>query len=371
MSADPAALSPVDLIDDLLPTLAARSESCDGDDAFVQESVTALAERHFLEALVPPELGGAGLRHSEVADILRRIAHVCPSTALCLSMHQHLVAAAVFRWRKDSSTEPLLKRVAGEHLLLVSTGGNDWLESNGTLTPVEGGYRLNAAKPFASGSPAGNLAVTSARLEQGDGVEVLHFAVPFSAEGVSLREDWKAMGMRGTGSHTLVFQNVFIPEGAISLRRKAGEFHPVWNVVLTVALPLIMSVYTGVAERATEIARDLSRPDEATFTSLGLMFDALTATRLATNRMIALCNDLDFAPSFEITNEVIACKTIASREAVHCIDHAIAAVGGRAYFRSNGLERLARDIRAAAFHPLQELKQARMSGRVLLGLEPV
>jgi alkylation response protein AidB-like acyl-CoA dehydrogenase len=354
-------------IDDLLPLLAEASERCDATDAFVETSVQALADRHFLEALVPVELGGAGERHATVANLLRRIAHACPSTALSLSMHQHLVAAAVWRWRRDRSTQPLLKRVASEHLLLVSTGGKDWLESNGTLTPVDGGYHLNAVKPFASGSPAGKLVVTSARLEK----EVLHFAVPLSADGVSLRSDWKAMGMRGTGSNTIVFENVFVPEGAITLRREAGKFHPVWSVVLTVALPLIMSVYVGVAERAAEIARQMTAPDDASLVSLGLMFDSLTAARLAVNRMIAICNDFDFAPAIEATNEVIACKTIAAREAVQCVDHAIAAVGGRAYYRSHGLERLARDIRAAAFHPLPELKQATMSGRILLGLDPV
>lgn len=367
MSADPMTSPGTRSIDDLLPRFAAAGDASDSSDAFVAANVSALAERHFLEALVPAELGGAGERHSSVADMLRRIAHACPSTALSMSMHHHLVAAAVWRWRRDRSTEPLLKRVASEHLLLVSTGGKDWLESNGTLTPVEGGYLLTATKPFASGSPAGNLVVTSARLAE----EVLHFAVPLSAEGVSVREDWKAMGMRGTGSNTVVFKDVFVPEAAVTLKRPAGRFHPVWSVVLTVALPLIMSVYTGVAERATEIARGIAAPDDdAALIHLGLMFDSLTATRLAVNRMIAICNDFDFAPAIDSTNEVLACKTIAAREAVQCVDHAVAAVGGRAYYRNNGLERLARDVRASSFHPLQELKQATMSGRILLGLEP-
>lgn len=371
MTAETSARPKLGPIDDLLPSFAARNERSDGDDAFVRESVDDLAARGFLEALVPAELGGAGESHSGVAGMLRRVAHACPSTALCLAMHQHLVSAAVWRWRRDKSTEKLLRRVASERLLLVSTGANDWLESSGTLTPVEGGYRLNAAKPFASGSAGGDMAVTSARLERDGAAEVLHFAVPLSAEGVTVKSDWKAMGMRGTGSNTLVFENVFVPEGAVSLRRKAGEFHQVWSVVLTVALPLIMSVYTGVAERATELAREQARHDEATFTSLGMMFNALETARLATNRMIAICNDFDFIPALESTNEVIACKTIAAREAVHCVDQAIAAVGGRAYFRSAGLERLARDVRAAAFHPVQELKQARMTGRIMLGLDPV
>jgi len=371
MTAEIAVSSVEGTIDDILPQIAARSEEHERNDEFVQASIDDLRERRFLEALVPTELGGGGASHSEVCDTLRRVAHACPSTALCLAMHQHLVSAAVWRWRRDRSTEKLLRRVAAEQLLLVSTGANDWLESSGTLAPVAGGYRLTGSKAFASGSAGGALAVTSARLEHEGGVEVLHFGVPLSAPGVSVRPDWKAMGMRGTGSNTLVFENVFVPEAAVTLRRRAGEFHQVWSVVLTVALPTIMSVYTGIAERAEQIARELARPEEAAFTSLGLAFNSLTATRLATDRMIAICNNFNFVPAIDSTNEVIACKTIAAREAVKSVDYAIAAVGGRAYYRAAGLERLARDVRAAAFHPVQELKQVRMTGRIVLGLDPV
>ena len=65
--------------------------------------------------------------------------------------------------------------------------------------------------------------------------------------------------MRATGSHTIQFENVFVPETAIALRRPKGDFHPVWSVVLTVALPLIMSAYVGIAEKATEIALTIGK----------------------------------------------------------------------------------------------------------------
>ena len=40
---------------------------------------------------------------------------------------------------------------------------------------------------------------------------MLHFPVPLDAEGVTVGEDWRAMGMRGTGSHTVVLKEVFVP----------------------------------------------------------------------------------------------------------------------------------------------------------------
>jgi len=68
--------------------------------------------------------------------------------------------------------------VATEQLVLVSTGARDWLESNGSMRAVEGGYRVSARKAFASGSPAGDVAITTAPYEDPAlGWQVLHFAV--------------------------------------------------------------------------------------------------------------------------------------------------------------------------------------------------
>ena len=60
--------------------------------------------------------------------------------------------------------------------VLVSTGGRDWLESNGIMKRVEGGYLVSARKAFASGSQAGNIFVSSAPYDDPEeGPLVLHF----------------------------------------------------------------------------------------------------------------------------------------------------------------------------------------------------
>ena len=60
--------------------------------------------------------------------------------------------------------------------------------------------------------------------------------------------------MRATGSHTVVLDDVFVPDGAVALIRPADEWHPVWSTVIGAAMPLIMSSYVGVAEAAAERA---------------------------------------------------------------------------------------------------------------------
>jgi alkylation response protein AidB-like acyl-CoA dehydrogenase len=70
--------------------------------------------------------------------------------------------------------------------------------------------------------------------------------------------------MRGTGSHTIILENVFVPDQAITLRRPCGQYHPVWDVILTVALPLTSAVYVGIAEAAAEKRLGQSRRARAT-----------------------------------------------------------------------------------------------------------
>lgn len=362
-------------LEELGPVFADRAAAHDLEGSFVEANYADLKRHDFFSAGVPSELGGAGLSHAELCELLRKLAHHCGSTALALSMHQHLVAAAVWRYRRGQPGEALLRKVAEEQAVLISTGGRDWLASNGEMKKVEGGFRVSARKAFASGCQAGNVLVASARYDDPDeGPSVLHFSVPLSAEGVQLLDDWQTLGMRGTGSRTVVLENVFVPDAAVSLKRPQGVWHPVWAVVIGVAMPLIMSVYLGVAEAAAETARTKARkqPDDLHLPYLlGELTNALTAAQMAVDGMIKLANDYDFEATVDIANAVLIRKTIAANAVVATAEKALEATGGVGFFRGFGLERLLRDVHAAQFHPLSEKAQHHFTGRLALGLEPV
>jgi len=357
------------------PTFAERAAAYDGSDGFVAENYAEMRDARLFSALVPEELGGGGLSYSEVCSLIRGLGRCCGSTALTFSMHQHLVAAALWNYRHGKPGEKLLRAVAGGEKVLVSTGATDWLTSNGALEPCEGGYRFTARKVFASGCLAGDLLITSGQYDDPvAGRQVLHFPVSMAAEGVRIDRVWKTMGMRGTGSHTVVLENVFIPEQAIALRRPCGEYHPVWNVILTVALPLICSAYVGVAEAAAEKARASAArkgDDGVTALLIGEMENELTTAQIALESMIANVNDLDVEPGIEHANRSLIRKTIVAEAVKRTADKALEATGGGGYFRASGLERILRDAQAAQFHPMQPKKQHRFTGRLAMGLDPV
>jgi len=365
----------MNILDEIGPAFAAKAAENDQNDVFVQENFDALKAHKMFSAMVPVELGGGGVSHSEMCDAVRRIGTYCSSTALAFSMHQHLIAAAVWNYKRGNPGKQLLEKVAAGELVLISTGATDWLGSNGEVTKTEGGYQVSAHKYFASGCPAGDLLITSAPYDDPeDGRIVMHFPVSMTADRVTIEENWQAMGMRGTGSHVVVLKDVFVPDAAIALKRPAEQFHPVWNTVLTVALPLIVSAYAGIAEAAAENARATAKGktgDPARPYVLGEMENSLTTAQITHASMVSLADDLNFDASEALTNEIVKRKTIAIKAATETTMKALEASGGPGYMRGHVIERLVRDSFASIFHPMQEKRQLLFTGRMAMGLPPV
>jgi alkylation response protein AidB-like acyl-CoA dehydrogenase len=363
------------VVRELGANFAARAAAHDANDSFVAENYAELKKRKFFSAGVPIELGGGGASHAGLCDILREMAHYCGSTALALSMHTHLVAATVWRWRQGHPVEPLLKRIATEETVLISSGGSDWLTPSGTAEKVEGGFRITARKIFSSGCPMGDLLITMAVYDDPqDGPTAVHFPISFKDEKVTIMDNWRTLGMRSTGSHDVVIDGVFVPESAIALRRPTGKWHPFFNVVAAVALTLIMAVYVGVAEAAYDLALKQAtkkRADPQVPYLIGEMTNALTTAQIALQSMIDTAANYDFAPVNETANAIVIRKTIVARAAILTVEKAMEVVGGAAFFRSLGLERLFRDVQGALYHPLQEKRQHLFTGRMALGLDPV
>src|SRR5688500_11173013 len=153
-TADATPRTVADVAKELGPIFARRATDATDEDQFVAENFTLLKSSGLVDAGVPKELGGAGASIDELATMLRTIAHHCGSTALAFSMHTHQVAIPAWRWthQKVAAVEPLLKRIAQEKIVLLSSGGSDWIAGSGKAEKVEGGYKITARKIFSSGA---------------------------------------------------------------------------------------------------------------------------------------------------------------------------------------------------------------------------
>jgi acyl-CoA dehydrogenase len=356
------------LDDEVLAELAAADAEADRTGTYVGASIDRLRDAGWLGLAVPAELGGTGATIGEMADRLRMLAGHAPNAALVLSMHTHVTLATAFRWRNGAApAEGLLRRIADEGIFVASTGGNDFLKPSGEAKPVDGGFLVSGRKQFCSGSLSAAVFNTWV-MDGGGSGEALAMGVPASADGVRIEETWDALGMRGTGSHDVVFEDVFVPEASVAVRRPLGVVHPSIQAITVHAFPVIMAVYLGVAEAARDRAVDLLG-SRATPSSQRLIGEADQHLATASWTLRGIIDDIGDHPA---PTEALFVSTMLAKKAIadHSragVDLVMDAVGGAAYSRRLPIERAWRDVRAAPFHPLNGEQTLLTAGAHALG----
>ena len=141
------AQDPLQRLIGLLPGFAGRAAIHDGADTFVAQNYEELKTARLMGLAVPRELGGDGLDARALADVLRRMAPACASTALAFSMHNQAVASLAWHWRHQKApVSSVLRRIARDQLAVATTNGSDWLNGSGGATRTKAGYRISAKK---------------------------------------------------------------------------------------------------------------------------------------------------------------------------------------------------------------------------------
>jgi acyl-CoA dehydrogenase len=358
---------------------SAHAAEHDQENTFVRPAYDAMAESGYLRMCVPEDLGGLGATLRQACYAQAELARHDGSAALAACMHTYNVLAQVTRRAAGApDAEGVLRRVAAENLVIAASGGSDWLWPTTEAVEEPGGFRVSGRKVFCSQSPAASVLSTCAVLgDPGPGAEVIHFAVPLSAEGVRIVETWDTLGMRGTSSHDIVFEDVVVPAEKVVGRRPWGEFGKPLMLAACVFAPLAGATYLGIAMGA----RDHAVASAPTPTPGGGGKAEASAAR--TQRAVgAMDADLDVAwwallggadtltadgPGPASLSTVMIAKRAAVTAAVAVVERAAEVLGGRSYFRSSPLERAWRDVRAGTFHPLTPEATLAYAGQLALG----
>jgi alkylation response protein AidB-like acyl-CoA dehydrogenase len=350
----------------------------DRDATFVTEAYAAMREHGYLALAVPEELGGLGATMRQVCHAQAELARHDGATALAVTMHLYLTLVQAYRLRHGAAdAEAVLRRVASEGMVIATSGGSDWLWPTTTAVSTENGFLVSGRKAFCSQSPAATAVATCAVLgEPGDGAQVLHFSVPLAAKGVRLEETWDTLGMRGTASHDVVMEDVFVPADKVTGVRAYGEFGaPLMAAALHFA-PVAGATYHGIAagacERAVAAVGGGTRGAQALSSlprvhrQVGLMDAKLRTSWWSLMGAITDLGD-DYVVDPHTLTTVMIAKRQAVTTAIEVVDLAMDLMGGRSFFRRSGMERAYRDVRAGTFHPFTPETTLTYAGKVTLG----
>ncbi|SDZ00586.1 Acyl-CoA dehydrogenase [Geodermatophilus africanus] len=329
----------------------------DRDASFVAEAYEAMRESGYLGLAVPVEFGGLGATWRQVVLAQHELARWSGSAALASAMHQYLTL--VQRWRHHNGAagaDAVLRRVAGEGIVLATSGGSDWVSPTTTAVEVDDGYLFTGRKSFCSQAPGATVLATSAVLgEPGPKAEVLHASVPFSSPGVSLVDTWDTLGMRGTASQDVVLEDVFVPADRVLGRRPYGVLSGPLLVAVLHFAPVIAGVYLGIAQgafdEALRLAAAKAQPSPGAARQLGEMHSRLRVARWGVLGSLDEVGEYP-APDMTAVRTVLLAKRHAVLEAVAVTDLALQVAGGPAFYRRSPLERAYRDVRGGPFHPM-------------------
>jgi len=369
---------------ELAAQFAPRAAEHDRDASFPFENFAALKQAGLLRLPVPERFGGDGVDLVTACRVVEQIARGDASTALVLAMHliHHTLVARRGRWPADvyervcreALTDGAMLNVARVEPELGTPARGGMPATTARRTP--GGWRLSGHKLYATGSPILAYFIVHASTDE-DEPRVGNFLVPRDAPGLHIVETWDHLGMRATGSHDLLLEDVPLPaEYAADVRLPAdwGGPDPTtagWNNLV------ISAVYHGVAIAALDwltgylkerVPSNLGAP----LASLPRMQTAVGEMRTllyASDRLIySLAGDLDHDRAGEdATTQTSMVKSVATNNAVKAVDIALGLVGNPGLARSRALERHHRDVLCSRIHTPQDDSIMLAAGKGALG----
>jgi 3-hydroxy-9,10-secoandrosta-1,3,5(10)-triene-9,17-dione monooxygenase len=187
----------------LIPQLRERVAEAEQTRKLPALNVEAVRNAGLFRVLQAARYGGHQQSLRTHIDTIALVAEGCSSTAWCMGViHAHSWLMAHFPQAAQEET------YGADPDAIISA----IISPRGQAKPGKGGYMLNGVWPFGSGSQYAQWLFLGAAIlnERGEVVDEADLLVP--SRDVTIKDDWNVTGLRGTGSCTIVAQDVFVPE---------------------------------------------------------------------------------------------------------------------------------------------------------------
>jgi alkylation response protein AidB-like acyl-CoA dehydrogenase len=368
----------------LADDFASRAALHDREASFPHAAIDALKRVGYFTAPIPVECGGLGVASvHDVAVASSRLARGDASIAIGVNMHLVLLLNIVRRWqaaraagdrRRSTAFAASMNAIARDDVVMasaVSEPGQDLTRPRTTATRTPSGWRIDGRKAFCTMSPAATVLSTAVTFVDDNGRERYGYAqVPADAAGVQIHNDWDALGMRASGSHSVTFAGVSVARSALRGGFLAGDEDAYMERNL-IAGVFHASASLGIAESAASTASKAvsarGEPDARARTLIAENVVDLGACRATLSRSATLVDESDHHV-VALFAETQSAKAFVNEAAARIVDRALALSGGAGYLNGHPLARAYRDVRAGSFmHPLGANRAYELLGDIALG----
>jgi alkylation response protein AidB-like acyl-CoA dehydrogenase len=372
----------ITLAKDLAKEFASRAEQHDREGSFPFENIARLKETDYITMTTPQEYGGWGASPLTLVLAQEQLVQGCSATAFAINMHCNTVG--FYTPFMTSAQKDLYLGNVGHKKMLMNGFYTEGGGARSILSPqtkarkVAGGYVLNGQKVFCTLVPIVDYFGISTSLEgyTGSASGGCAFLLPRDAPGLEVIETWDAMGMRATGSHTIVLRDVFAPVDQL-IGEEGHLFEEFSHVSYWYCLSF-SAIYLGIGQAMYNYVLDYARTRKVQ--KSGQLVGHLPWNRFAIGEMynrLEACRTLVYTLAREIgekrpygdrqvpTTEML--RTFVAENMLEVANLATRIAGGQGYLKGNPLERSFRDLRSAPLHTLKRDEVLEMLAAMELG----
>jgi alkylation response protein AidB-like acyl-CoA dehydrogenase len=369
------------------PILERNAAETDSLRRLPDENVEALRREGLCRLMVPRRFGGYQTSIRTYIEVTAEIGRGCGSTAWVASLIN------VCAWLAALFPEQAQRDVWGPDPDAWAAGS---LAPNGHAVPVDGGWRVTGRWPWASGCLHAQWVACGIHMKNERG-EMANLGLSLMPIGdVRIEDTWFMVGMKGTGSNTIVAKDAFVPEHRFlpypqafgGTYRTEHTHEAVYRVAFVPVTVLILAgSQLGVARAALDYVvakaptRGITHTNFATQReSSGFqMLVAEAAMKIDTAHLHALraADDLDRAaeegrhPDLTARARVRTDTALVAKYCREAVELLVQAHGTSSLADSNRLQRLWRDVHVASHHAITEWQvNLEVYGKALLGVEP-
>ena len=370
---------------EIVPVLARNAATTEAERRVVEENITLIDSAGLFGIMKPKRFGGYETDFRTSLEVSRELARGCGSTSWAITLMN--TCSWFLGLFPDRAQRDLWQDLPGNRIAGV-------LAPSAEATRVDGGFRVTGRWGWASGCLHSQWAVVGIPVpnELGEIVDQGLVAVPMSE--LAIEDTWFVAGMRGTGSNTLVAQDVFVPEHRMistpaAVGGRFGTEHtdePLYRTAFVPGACLVLAgPQLGLAQAALDLVvekapkRSISYTDYETQTTAPTVqlavAKAATLVDAAHLHAYRAAADIDQAaadgvyPDYEARARVRADTGAAIENAREAIRVLVSAHGASSFAETSPLQRIWRDSEVASRHAVTSPAiSAEVYGRAVLGL---
>jgi len=352
------------------------AQEVDEQERFPVETVEKMAKAGLLGIIVPKEYGGAGGNYNMYISAVEELSKHCATTGVILSAHTSLCQAPILEYGTPEQKQKYLPDLAsgaklGAFGLTEPNAGTDASNQQTVAIEKEDHYLLNGSKIFITNAGYASVYIIIAVTGKGlKGPEMSAFIVESDFEGFSVGKKEMKMGIRGSSTCELIFENVKVPKE--NLLGKRGDGFKIAMKTLDGGRIGIAAQALGIAEGALDATvayvksrKQFGKPISA-FQNTQFVLADLSTKIAAARCLVYVATDAKQNKLPTLSVNAAQAKLFASETAMEVTTKCVQLHGGYGYTREYPVERMMRDAKITEIYEgTSEVQRMVISGALL------